>query len=260
MVKDFVVDPMHAVFQNTIRRFFSYLRKGKRSRASISEQFFLKIGENWKKNKLPAEFTREAMDFEQFDTWKATQLRAFLPYGGDLAMEDIVPPSIFFAFRKLSVAIRLLSDEKLVRSYTDTAETCILQFQRTMEQECGEQFTSLAVHKLRHLPADCLRFGDLSCFSCFKYENVLASMKREIENAHKKPLVTLAKKLKVKSVYRSGKYSSQYSEKPKPVHRVPKQETFEGQTWECYYGVQFKVKLDDTDENGHFLPMDTYIN
>ncbi len=151
------------------------------------------------------------------------------------------------------MAIRILSDARLVRSYTDTAETCIVQFQRTMEQECGEEFTSLAVHNLRHLPADSLRHGELQRFSCFKYENVLAGMKREIEHAKKKPLVTLTKKLKVKCVYKSGTYSSQHSETARPVYRIADQEIEENQTWECYYGVQWKVKLDDTDKNGHFM-------
>ncbi len=67
MVKDFVVDPMHAIFQNTLRRFFMYLRNHRTCRASISEQQFLKIGENWAKNELSAEFTRNAVDFLHFD-------------------------------------------------------------------------------------------------------------------------------------------------------------------------------------------------
>ncbi len=167
-------------------------------------------------------------------------------------MKHAVLPEIVVAFRKLSVAIRILSEKKLVEKMNGVAYQFIVDFQRILEEYFGEHFTSLAVHKLLHLPGDCLHFGILDSFSCFRFENVLGKLKRDIMNAKKKPLVTMTKKLKINSNFQSQVHFPGFRSTAKPIYSVADQVIVEGQDFEFYYGIQWKVKLDDTDENGHF--------
>lgn len=64
----------------------------------------------------------------------------------------------------------------------------------------GDHFVTLAMHCLTHVPEECLKLGPLDRFSCFRFENVLGKMKMLVDSK-KKPMKSLANKLRIKSSY-----------------------------------------------------------
>ena len=58
------------------------------------------------------------------------------------------------------------------------------------------------VHLLSHLSAECIKFGPLDRFSCWKYENTLKSLKERCRN-FKTPLTALANQMRAKSTFTS---------------------------------------------------------
>ena len=154
-------------------------------------------------SKFLREFSRPARNFEHIDKWKATELRAFLLYGGDraLAMPEVnLPPVLISAFRCLSIAVRLLSDPVFYTTCNEFAMSLITCFVDSCVEFFGDHFVSLIVHLLLHLPEECLKFGPLDRFSCWKYENTLKSIKKRCRN-FKTPLTALMNQLKVKSTF-----------------------------------------------------------
>ena len=140
MVKTFTIDGMHTVYLGTVRRFLKFLskvpqdeedsipcevenetgkkKKKKKDRAVITDRTFKNIGSVYlcSGSRFPREFARYPRNFEHLDQWKATELRNFLLYGGDLAIaspELGVPPVIVNSFRCLMLAIRILSDRNI---------------------------------------------------------------------------------------------------------------------------------------------------
>ena len=124
MIGSFTIDGMHTIYLGAVKRFLAFLRgrtkkKRKKSRrpGTLSDQHFDNIGKLFgSASKFPREFARKPRNFDHYDKWKATELRTFLLYGGDLALRGTeavgtgVPEVVVSAFRYLSTAIRILSD------------------------------------------------------------------------------------------------------------------------------------------------------
>ena len=64
-------------------------------------------------------------------------------------------------------------------------------------------FCTLAIHRLIHPPEECLRFGTIEIFSCFKYENTVKYLKL-LNQSQKEPLIHLTKKLHISSTFTSN--------------------------------------------------------
>lgn len=94
-INNIVIDPMHAVCQNTIRRTLDVISK------SVSNKIFLEIGNRFASLTLGKEFTRSRpRDFTMLPRFKSTELRHFLLYGGDICMKGIVADTYLNAWRR----------------------------------------------------------------------------------------------------------------------------------------------------------------
>ena len=118
MIDSFAVGSMHCVHQKTVWRFFAFLqgktgKKQGKTTISILESAFQSIGRRYGSLKFPKEFTKSPRTFEQFDHFKATELRMLLTYGGDMVLQPEASQYVTMAFRFLSVGIRILSDKRL---------------------------------------------------------------------------------------------------------------------------------------------------
>ena len=242
MVSLFTIDGMHTIYAGVVRRFLHFLQHSKRNvdpdeaqnkktknktrneeaaenaeneapedqkqkkkyaRNLISEKQFNCMGDYYASSKNPREFSRSVRNFEHFDMWKCTELRAFLLYGGDIAMgypAAGVPPVLVTAFRCFSMAIRLLSDPATYIRYNQFAKSLLVCFVDTTTEYFGRHFISLIVHLLLHLPDECMKYGQLDRFSCWKFENALKSIKKRCRN-YKTPLKALANQLRYKSTF-----------------------------------------------------------
>ena len=229
MVSTFTVDGMHTIYIGVLRRFLDFLqhskkddldgdvedarkqkkkdgkKDGKKSsgRNLITDSQFKKIGDLFGSSKIPREFSRQPKNFEHIDLWKATELRTFLLYGGDIAIAcpgGGVPPVLVTAFRCFSMAIRLLSDPETYVRYNRFAQALLVCFVDTSTEYFGKHFVVLIVHILLHLADECMKFGPLDRFSCWKFENALKSLKKRCRN-YKTPLKALANQLRYKSTF-----------------------------------------------------------
>lgn len=170
---------MHCVYQNAVRDFlFSVLMsfcKQTKNFSWASTQHFL--GEKWRGISLPKEFNRATRSFIHHDTWKATEFRTFLLYGGDeLIASYSFPDEVAQIFRKFSLGVRLLSDPKC-QDRNNLAKNCLEEYLVDLASFFGDHHVKLAVHQLEHLADDVQRLGPLDSYSAFPFENSLKTMK-----------------------------------------------------------------------------------
>ena len=187
MIDDFTVDPMHCIYQNAVRRFLNYLVAHLKSRKSkLSGTTWYKIGQLFASSKFPREFSRPARDFRHFDMWKATEQRMFCLYGGDEVLATVFETDddeegggidIPTVFRKLSLAIRILSDNEAYKTHNKIASQLLDSYLEDHEKLFGESSMKLAIHQLSHLAQDSLRLGPLDSYSAFQFENTLKTIK-----------------------------------------------------------------------------------
>lgn len=89
MIDDFVYDPMHEIFINTVHRFFNHARLCKTG-YGISNATFEAIGNLYSKFIFPSEFNRKPQSFHHWDRFKATERRMLLLYGIELTLTNLV--------------------------------------------------------------------------------------------------------------------------------------------------------------------------
>ena len=131
MVNSFAIDPMHAVYQNCVRRtidsWTTRKQQGPLSKEGISYTAFLHAGESWSKVKLPREFNRQPRGFEHFKNFKATELRTLLLYGGERILRKCMRGQSFNTWVLLVTGIRILS----------CPELCLVRFFRFHRNSCS---------------------------------------------------------------------------------------------------------------------------
>ena len=216
MIENFTIDAMHTVYLGTVRRLLRFIRaKGfHHSYRVITENSFLDIGTLFCKFKFPFEFSRSPRDFSHLDKWKATELRNFLLYGMDVIIRvSTLPRDLVHVIQMFSMAVRILADSELYITYNELATNFINCFLSTVVSFFGKHFVTLMMHCLTHLPAECSRNGPLDTFSCFKYENVLKSLKMRCKS-YRYPLQSLSTHLQYQSNFESN------SKKPLPKAQV----------------------------------------
>lgn len=60
----------------------------------------------------PREFCRRPRTLKEFERYKATEFRQFLLYTGPFILKNILDESLYSHFLELSLALRILLDEK----------------------------------------------------------------------------------------------------------------------------------------------------
>lgn len=138
---------------------------------------------------IPREFARKPRSLAFVKRWKATELRLFLLYIGVVVLKNVVPDEIYSLFLLLFVSSRILSYPHLVKipSWVDYAENLI----QTFVQHCadksvfGESFVVYNVHSILHVCDDVRRFGVMTNFSSFPFENHLGIIKRMVRSGVK---------------------------------------------------------------------------
>ena len=80
----------------------------------------------------------------------------------------------------LSVAIRILTNEKDCSSKNELAHTFLVSFVQHFGQVYGRENLVYNVHGLVHLASDVKLFGPLDNFSSFPFENFLCKLKRYV--------------------------------------------------------------------------------
>jgi hypothetical protein len=131
-------------------------------------------------------------------------------------------PGIQQAFYALAMAMRICSDVKLFRKKWRTAKALFDVFIANTAAQWGDNFVSLAIHQLRHIPEEGVRHNKTcDCLSCFKCGNVLGKIKKCVRSKNH-PLKTFGRFLSGQSsfVSRAGR-ASPIKKFPKPMKKIP---------------------------------------
>ena len=107
----------------------------------------------------------------EFLQWKATEFRLFLLYTGSVVLKGKLTPALYKNFICLSVAIRILVNNKSNSESYDYAEKLLKCFVE------GDEQLVYNVHSLTHLADDARKCGSLNTISYFPFESFLGHLK-----------------------------------------------------------------------------------
>ena len=145
-------------------------------------------------NHVCVEFARKPRSLNEFDRWKAVELRLFLLYLGPVVLRKQLTSDLYHHFMLLHVAVSILVNREMCKSHCDYAEKLLHTFVKDLSKLYGEQSMIYTMHSLIHICDDVRRFGSVDEFSAFPFENTLGRMKRMIRNG-KLPLMQICRRL-----------------------------------------------------------------
>ena len=129
MVSQFVLDYMHLVCLGVVRRIIN-LWVPSRGAGILPMQIANCVSDDLLslKRLLPCEFSRKPRSLFEFRQWKVTEFRLFLFYTGPVVLKRKLTPALYKNFMCLSVAIRILLNNKSNSESYDYAEKLLKCF------------------------------------------------------------------------------------------------------------------------------------
>lgn len=184
MVTQFVLDPMHLVYLGSTKRLLiMYWVEGKRH-CKFSRQNISAIDYNIQiiRPFVTADFCRKPRSLMHLHRFKATEFRFFTLYSGPIVTYNILDSVKYDHFILFHVAITILSNAPLIKSYLHVAEESIRQFVHKAPEIYSQDFVVYNIHSLLHLCTDVQTYGPLDRYGCFPFENYFQSLKRRIRS------------------------------------------------------------------------------
>ncbi|XP_032687401.1 uncharacterized protein LOC116851759 isoform X1 [Odontomachus brunneus] len=164
----------------------------------IAKSFSKRISELLRniRSTVPSEFNRRPRSLDDYKLWKATEFRTFLLYLGPVVLKGILDADMYKNFLTLHVAISILLNKTFCKEdhYLDYAGNLLKHFIYTFTKLYGKAYVSHNIHNLLHFVADVRKFGILENFSCFRFENYMATVKKLLRKGDK-PLQQLSRRL-----------------------------------------------------------------
>lgn len=199
MVSQISLDYMHLVCLGVMKRLLQFWVKGyKNTRCSDANLVEIDRRLNLCRKSIPNEFARKPRSVLDVDRWKATEFRQLLLYTGPVVLKNCISSDFYKHFLSLSIAIRILVDEKFC---TDCelnifSHSLLKWFIKNYANLYGEEFISYNVHNLCHLPNEVKTHNqNLDGFSSFKFENYMQKLKKKIK-PNGKPLQQAVNRIK----------------------------------------------------------------
>lgn len=164
------------------------------------------------KNYRPSDFVRDSRSLEYLPYFKATEFRLFLYYLCPVFLKDFVNDYIYRHWMLLHCAVRMLSEDNISKENVDKAQELLAEFVRLFPIIYGEENVTYNVHVLLHITYYVLLYGALHCFSMFKFENYIQTIKKFVRKAQF-PLQQIGNRLKEhekhdKEFYRTKKFNA----------------------------------------------------
>lgn len=186
-VNNFILDPMHLLYEGIMKRLFEYWfgevnNDGKLSSAQKRE---LNRRSAMIKEDIPIEFHRKMRSTEQFKSMKGTEFKFFLDYASPILVQGLLKDDQFKNFVYLHVATRLLCAPNAVDN-VDQARIFYKKFYRDCASFYGEDFLSLNVHSLDHIADDVENSRcNLNEIGAWPFENHLFHFKQSVTNPNR---------------------------------------------------------------------------
>ena len=176
------IDPMHQVFLGTgkvLSKVLISLAKG--NLFQRAERLLSLI-------KIPFDIQHRTRSLHENKVWKAFDFKLFFFHVGQLIFFKIpARRGIYESFCTLSMAIRLLSDEKVDEQKIEQAESLINLFFENFVELYGIESQSFTFHTMRHLAEQVRRSGPLWMFSAFCFESANHGLLSAVQGTIKGP-------------------------------------------------------------------------
>ena len=184
LITDSALDSMHLVYLGVMKKFLNFLIEG-RLKLNNQNNKLLEKKINLVRKRTTNNFGRSLSPFYVVNKWKATEYRQFLLYVGIYILKDLVPENVYNLFLTLHVGVRILEHKDYCQNedYNRFANKLLINFVDNFKIIFGGEYCSFNVHNLLHLSNECMKFGSLTEFSCFKFENKLGKIKRLIKSS-----------------------------------------------------------------------------
>lgn len=132
------------------------------------------------KPNTPDEFERCCRTLDELSLWKATEFRQFMLYSGIVLLKDNVDDNVYYHWLLFVCAMRLLSSKNCVQNAV-TSNNLLEEFVKHYPSIYGLNNVTYNVHGLLHLSADVITYGSLDSYSCYKFENHIQMLKKDIK-------------------------------------------------------------------------------
>ncbi|KAJ8916475.1 hypothetical protein NQ315_014694 [Exocentrus adspersus] len=154
MVNDFALDPMHLLYLGVVKKLITLWCFGKPPSKLSAFQINLISDKLLSiKSDIPCEFNRKPRSLNDNKRWKATEFRQFILYTGPVVLQSVLKKDVYLNFLSLHIALTILSNDKLHKSYIEYAHSLLEYFVNGFIILYGEESVSHNVHNLLHLYA-----------------------------------------------------------------------------------------------------------
>lgn len=169
----------------------------------------------------PSEIHRKIRPLSELPRWKGTELRTFLLYTSLPVLKKFLPDKCYKHYLLFYCSVVILGSEFHCEKMIDLADEMIKSFLNLFKTIYGiEHFTS-NLHNLIHLVDEVRRFGVLSKFNAYGFENKLQTIKRLVRSGNL-PLNQIAKR-----ILESQFANDTVSEKPSKKVQLCKKSNFD---------------------------------
>ena len=184
----FPIDYMHNICIGIVKKcltFFLFKPRDCKLPCKIPESNKKKLSEHIKyfSKFLPSEFNRKLRGINDFNYYKATELRTFLLYFFPAFMKDYIPKVYYEHFLFLHFGTYSLLTERAA-DYADVADVCFKRFFVNLKTLYGRGCQVYNMHILLHIAEFARIHGCLDNFSAFCSENYLRLIKKKIKSGN----------------------------------------------------------------------------
>ena len=129
---------------------------------------------------IPVEFQRKLRSLNEFNNYKATELRTFLLYLGPFLLRKHLPLEYFQHFLLLHFSMYVFCSDRH-KSLAPHATACVNKFVKKSKKLYSLKCMSYNFHVLLHLPEFYNEYGPLDTWSTFLFESFLSRVKRRMK-------------------------------------------------------------------------------
>lgn len=196
MILFFPFDYMHLICKGICVRLLEILRSGSLP-YRLSAKSLILMDEDLLDlvQVIPSDFARKPRSLKHLSLWKATETRLFCMYIGPITLKKHCNNNFYQIFMVLFVIMRIICDPDLCRIMHEYCKELVKYFLSTCANTFGKEFVTMNSHCLLHLVDDVARIGCADEFSCFKFENFMRFIKKQITSPYK-PLEQLVNRVK----------------------------------------------------------------
>lgn len=143
--------------------------------------------------KMPSEIHRAVRGLDTLAHWKGTEYRTFLLYISIVILKKVLSVDVYQHFVMFFCAVTICSTEMFTH-FLPLAESLLESYVELYRDFYGEDYITSNIHNLSHLTYEVKKFGVLSSFNAYPFENRLFSIKKLLRNGNC-PLPQIAKRL-----------------------------------------------------------------